>query len=207
MAPTEKSNLITVGEIAGAYGVKGWVKVKSHTQPVENILQYTPWWLKTRHGVKQVEVDESQQRSQGLAVHIVGLDDRDEAAALFGVKIAIERDQLPSLEAGEYYWDQLIGLTVISDFEGRQYHLGRVTGLLETGANDVLVVRGAADTVAIEGQAKEKPATEEPAQVEPGSGAAIADDRERLIPYLPGQVVTQIDLDQGIMRVDWDPDF
>lgn len=174
------SNLVTVGEIAGAYGIKGWVKVKSFTQPEENILNYSPWWLKTRHGVKRVEVDTSMHRPQGVVAHIVDLDDRDQAAALLGVKIAIECDQLPALEQGDYYWHQLIGLTVVSEYEGNTTALGRVASLLETGANDVLVVKGDGDSL---------------------------DTRERLVPYLPGSVVRSIDLEQGLITVDWDPDF
>jgi 16S rRNA processing protein RimM len=174
------SNLVAVGELAGAHGVKGWVKVKSSTEPEENIFSYSPWWLKTKHGVKKVEVDDASQRPQGLLAHIVGLDDRDEAAALNGVKIAVERSQLPELEAGEYYWHQLIGLTVISEYGGQKRRLGQVSKLLETGANDVLVVKG---------------------------DEASIDDRERLIPYLPDRVVRSIDIEQGAMTVDWDPEF
>ena len=175
-----RSNLVTVGEIVGVFGVKGWVKVKSFTQPEANILDYAPWWLKTRHGVKAVEIDEPMQRSQGLVVHIVGLDDRDQAAELRGVKIAIERDQLPALGDGEYYWDQLIGLSVISCYGGREQNLGYVENLLETGANDVLVIKANDSSI---------------------------DDRERLVPYLPDSVVHRIDIEQGLIFVDWDPDF
>lgn len=177
------SNLVTVGEIVGAYGVKGWVKVKSHTQPEENIVSYSPWWLKTRHGVKKVEIDEAKARPQGIVAHIVGLDDRDEAAAMRGVAIAIERNLLPALDQGDYYWHQLVGLRVVSQYEGRTTPLGRVTSLLETGANDVLVIKGS------EGDADS------------------IDGRERLIPYLPDSVVRSVDLDQGVMTVDWDPEF
>lgn len=175
-----ESGLITVGEIVGAYGVKGWVKVKSDTQPENNILQYAPWWLKTRHGVRQVEVDQTKERPQGLVVHLSGLDDRDEAAALRGTQIAVQRDRLPQLDAGEYYWHQLIGLVVTSLWDGSEHVLGKVTSLLETGANDVLVVRG---------------------------GPAGLDQRERLVPYLPGDVVKNVDLAQGTMLVEWDPEF
>ena len=178
--PESRSNLVTVGEIVGVFGVKGWVKVKSFTQSQANILDYTPWWLKTRHGVKAVEIDETMQRPQGLAVHIVGLDDRDQAAELQGVKIAIQRDQLPELDNGEYYWDQLIGLSVISRYQGREQLLGHVDSLLETGANDVLVIK--ADHASI-------------------------DDRERLVPYLPDTVVQSVDIAEGVMIVEWDPDF
>ncbi len=176
----KRSNLVTVGEIAGVFGIKGWVKVKSSTDPDSNILDYSPWWLKTRYGVKAVEVDESQHRPQGIVAHIVGVDDRDAATELRGVQIAIERDQLPDLEQGEYYWDQLIGLAVISHYDGGEHRLGCVANLLETGANDVLVIKADATSI---------------------------DDRERLVPYLPDQVVQTVDIEQGMIVVKWDPDF
>jgi 16S rRNA processing protein RimM len=101
-----------------------------------------------------------------------GCDDRDAAAALMGQQIAILRSQLPSPEAGEYYWADLVGL-LVSNTEG--VALGRVDSLLETGANDVLVV--------------------------------VQDGVERLIPFVQGQFVKDINLEEGRMLVDWDPDF
>jgi len=176
----KRSNLISVGRITGVFGVKGWVKVKSSTEPAEQILQYSPWWLKTRHGVKPVEIDDHQQHNTGLVVHIKGVDDRDEAAAYTLVDIAVERSQLPELDTGDYYWHQLIGLSVISEYQGAEYTLGVVDKLLETGANDVLVVK---------------------------ANDASMDDRERLVPYVPDVYVKAIDLEAGSIRVEWDPEF
>ena len=83
------------------------------------------------------------------------------------------------LDEGEFYWHQLMGLKVISEFDGSQYELGSVSNMLETGANDVLVVK-------------------------PGENSI--DDRERLIPYLVDDVVTRVDTEAGVMEVDWFPD-
>lgn len=174
------SNLITVGRISTVFGVKGWVKVHSETEPRENLFQYSPWWLKTKHGVKTYEVDEYRAHGNGLIAHLKGVDDRDQAEALGRVEIAIDRSQLAALEEGEYYWSQLIGLRVITDFESQERDLGVVTNLMETGANDVLVVQGDASSI---------------------------DLNRRLVPYIPGQFVTSVDLDQGRLRVDWDPEF
>ena len=175
-----KSNLVNVGRITTVYGVKGWVKIHSNTEPRENILQYQPWWLKTRHGVKPVEIDAGRQHGQGIVAHIVGVDDRDKAREYCQIDIAVERDQLPALEDDEYYWHQLEGLTVISEFDGNEYNLGEVSKLIETGANDVLVVKGKETSL---------------------------DRNERLLPYVPGQFIKSIDLDAGEIRVDWDPEF
>lgn len=178
---TEKrSNLVNVGRVTGVFGVKGWLKVLSNTEPLENILQYSPWWIKTKHGVKAVEVDDHGVRSGGLTVHFKGVDDRDQAAAYTLTDIAVEREQLPSLETGDYYWFQLIGLKVVSEFEGVQADLGRIKHLIETGANDVIVVEPTPESI---------------------------DDRERMLPYLPDLYVKCVDLDANKMIVDWDPEF
>lgn len=172
--------LIVVGELAGVFGVKGWLKVRSFTQPEDNILIYTPWRLKTAQGVTVVEVDSFKMRPQGMVVHFKGLDDRDEAAALGRAQIVVDKSLLPSLAEGDYYWHQLVGLKVISVHGGSEVCLGEVGQMLETGANDVIVV---------------KPCT--------GS----IDSAERLVPYVLEQYVLNVDLDAGEMRVDWDPDF
>lgn len=130
---------IIVGEITGVFGVKGWVKVYSHTEPRENILKYSPWYLKKGDDVRQVELVSGKRQGKAIVAQIQGIDDRDQAASLNGWMIIVKGDQLPKAKQGEYYWKDLIGLTVITE-QGVQ--LGKVDYLLETGANDVLVVAG-----------------------------------------------------------------
>ncbi len=130
---------IVVGEITGVFGVKGWVKVYSHTEPRENILKYSPWNLKKGDEVRQVELVNGKRQGKAIVAQIQGIDDRDQAASLNGWMITVKGDQLPKAEQGEYYWKDLIGLTVVTE---RGVQLGKVDYLLETGANDVLVVAG-----------------------------------------------------------------
>lgn len=128
---------MVIGRVAGVYGVRGWVKVFSETEPMENILAYSPWLLGD-DGVPQA-VAEGKRHGKGLIVRLKGCDDRDRAAALVGMQIAVRRDQLPPPNADEIYWADLEGLTV-ETLDGAA--LGQVDRLFATPANDVLVVRG-----------------------------------------------------------------
>jgi 16S rRNA processing protein RimM len=165
------NEMIIIGRVSGLFGVRGWVKIYSYTAPKEGILEYKVWQLKRQDGWRDYKVAAGRSQGKGIVAQLEGFDDRDDAAELIDSDIAIFRDQLPLLPAGEYYWTDLEGLRVLT-LDGVE--LGKVSHLFETGANDVLVVKG---------------------------------DRERLIPYIMGQAVQEIDLDAGQMIVDWDPDF
>lgn len=129
---------IVVGEIAGVYGVRGWVRIRSFTDPVANLLDYQPWVLGDGERKQQVTLVDGRVHGPGLIARIAGIEDREAAAALHGELISVDREQLPETR-GEVYWADLEGLQVVT-VDGVQ--LGRVDHLLETGANDVLVVRG-----------------------------------------------------------------
>ncbi len=135
---SDPNHYVILGQVVGVFGVKGWVKIRSDTEPRANILQYSPWYLKQNDNWVCQRVVASQQQSKGLIVQFEGITDRDVAAQLVGREIAVPRDQLPTPAKGEYYWADLIGLRVRNQ-QGDD--LGVVVNLLETGANDVLVVR------------------------------------------------------------------
>ncbi len=162
---------IDVGTVSGVFGIKGWVKVFSYTDPRGNILNYSPWHLDLSGERTAFRVTEGQRHGKGIIAHLDGIHSREEAAKLCGVRISIAREQLLPLPANHYYWSDLVGLKV---FTCSGQELGSVKSIIETGANDVLVVDG---------------------------------ERERLIPFVLQEVVEQIDLAAGTMRVDWDPDF
>jgi len=134
----QRNDQICVGHITGLQGLQGWVRVFSDTSPRENILEYSPWMLQSESGTTKVEV---KGRLQGRLVlaKLTGIDTRDQAAELIGNKIYIWPEQLPELDQDDYYWSDLIGMQVEST---QSEALGRVEDMLETGANDVMVVKG-----------------------------------------------------------------
>jgi len=173
-APAE--DLIVIGKIVSVHGVRGDVKIYSFTDPIDNLLEYRRWTLRRGDEVKQVELVKGRLQGKILVATLKGLTEREEARTYADFEICIPRSELPQLTGDDYYWYQLQGLTIINQLE---QVLGRVDHLLETGANDVMVVK-------------------------PFDGSL--DDRERLLPYTD-QCVLKIDLEAGEMRVEWDADF
>jgi 16S rRNA processing protein RimM len=176
MSGADPQEMLVAGKITGCYGVKGWVKVHSYTEPQENFLSYGHWRLKRRGGLEPIEFDQGRRHGKGLVAHIVGVDDRDQAESYRGLEVAVPAAELPELESGEFYWHQLQGLQVWCSSGEERVLLGTVDYLIETGANDVLVVKASEGSI---------------------------DDREHLIPYLPDDVVTRVDLEAGVIEVDW----
>ncbi len=174
---TPESEHIVVGRITGAYGIKGWVKVFSYTDPMEGILQYAPWTL-VRGGKRQTtSAQEGRRQGKALIARLEGVEDRNQAELMAGWEIEIDKALLPRLEDGELYWYQLEGLAVVNE---RGDRFGRIARLLETGSSDVLVV--AADESSI-------------------------DDQERMIPFVEEDIVTRVDLDSGTVTVKWEADY
>lgn len=131
--------LLHVGKISGVFGIKGWVKIFSFTGYREDILQYSPWILKKNAATKTVEIVTGQLQNQAVVAQLKGVNDRNTAEALMGWEIFIDYAQLPKPKQGEYYWSDLIGLEV-ENTDGMI--LGVIDSLLETGANDVIIVQG-----------------------------------------------------------------
>lgn len=133
------SRLVTIGRISGVYGVHGWVKVYSYTVPREAILDYSPWRIRREKRWESVSVLDGRRQGKTVVAQLEGWTDRDAVRALTGAEVAVDRGQLGEAEPGKYFWADLIGLEVVNR-EG--VGLGRVDHLMETGANDVLVVQG-----------------------------------------------------------------
>ena len=128
-----------LGRISGLFGVKGWVKVYSYTEPREAVLNYDRWLLSGKNGWQEATVAEGQRHGKTVIVRNNGYADRDQAAGLIGTEIGVPRDELPEADSDHYYWSDLEGLSVVHR-DGTE--IGKVDHLLETGANDVMVVKG-----------------------------------------------------------------
>lgn len=167
-AKTDK--LVTLGRISGHHGVKGWIKVRSATEPRGNIVDFGVWLLRCDGRRRSVEVEDARVRRGDVIAKLRGIDSREQAQDWIGAEIAIERSRLPPCAPGEYYWADLEGLEVRTPAGDV---LGSVDHLLATGSNDVLVVAG---------------------------------ERERLIPFVLGGVIREVDLAAGVIVADWPVD-
>ena len=172
--------MLVVGKITGCFGIKGWVKIHPYTETPEGFKAFGAWQLKRRGVYEAVEFDAVNTQGKGLVAHIRSVDDRTTAEQYRGLEVVVPANTLPPLPKGEYYWRDLQGLQVWCQDEAKKGEekvlLGRVDYLIETGANDVLVVKACEGSI---------------------------DKRERLIPYMPGDTVQRVDLEEGLMEVDW----
>ncbi|GAB1438449.1 ribosome maturation factor RimM [Providencia sp.] len=170
-------NPIVLGKLGAAYGIRGWLKVFSSTENAESIFDYQPWFIQRSGQWQHIEIEDWKHHNKDIIVKLSGVDDRDEAALLTNFEIAVDSTQLPELE-NEYYWKDLMGCHVVT-LQG--YDLGTVIDMMETGSNDVLVIK---------------------ANLKDAFGI-----KERLVPFLDGQVIKKVDLEAKLIEVDWDPGF
>lgn len=187
------SKLVIVGSVGAPFGVHGWLKINSYTEPKDNILRFKKWFLveEQQGTIKQpssdpvsiLEIKESQDK---FLVLFSGILDRSKAAILTNKKIAIEREDLPELSKDEYYWADLIGSKVYNLSEKL---LGVLDHMFATLANDVMVI---------------KPINTIPSQGEGEYIIANNVEQEYLIPYKIGEFVISVDLPNKTIIVNWD---
>ncbi len=139
--------MVIMGRVASAFGIRGWVKIQPFSEYVDSLLDYKTWYLGHENGPwREVTVTQCEAHDKTLAAQLPDCPDRNAAEKLKGLLIAVPRSSLPEQDEGEYYWADLIGLTVINQVGET---LGMVAELLETGANDVLIVRGSGPDILI----------------------------------------------------------
>jgi len=179
--PPPIDDYLTLADVVGVYGVKGWVKLRPRledTALLTSLSQLYLSWPTGREPVAHLEARVEAVRHQGksLIAKLSTIDDRTAAEALRGCEIRIPASGFPAPDAGEFYWRDLVGLAVWCHEDGNRVLLGTVDRLLETGANDVLVVVPAEKSI---------------------------DDKEHLIPWIPDSVIREVDLQVGKIEVNW----
>jgi 16S rRNA processing protein RimM len=132
--------MVVMARVLAPYGVQGWIKTRPYTESIEALLQYTAWWLapaRDEGAWRRFDVLAARQQGDTLVASLRGVDDRDAALKWRGAWVAVPRSALPAPAAGEFYWSDLVGLSVVNR-AGET--LGRVSKVLETGAHPVLQV-------------------------------------------------------------------
>lgn len=165
-----QDSYILVGHIQGVFGIKGWLKVFSHCRPKEQILNYVSWELRAPKGADTFELQEGKPHGGGIVAKLKHVDDRTHAETFKGAEIWVAKDTLDDLSGDQFYWFELEGLQV-NNLQGES--LGTVLRLMETGANDVLVVNDETSK------------------------------QEILIPFIREQVIKRVDLQARVISVDW----
>ena len=168
-----------MGRVTAPFGVKGWVKIYALTAQPGNLRDYPVWWMRSDGDWREVGVVAAKVHGDMLVAQLAGIDSREAAAALKGFEIGVPRGQLPAAASDEFYWADLIGLRVVNNVD--KIELGRVVRILQTGANDVLVVAGKSDETR-------------------------GDAQEVLIPFI-ADAIKKVDVAAGVIAVDWSLDY
>ena len=126
---------VELGRVVGAFGIKGWVRLRSYTDPPEGVLRYRQWFI----GGREWRVVEGRGQGDTVVAALEGLQDRDAAAALRGATIEVPRSALPEPKRGEFYWTDVLGSEVVSTAGAK---LGTLQSVTSNGAPDVMVVAG-----------------------------------------------------------------
>lgn len=150
----------------------------SSTEHAESIFDYQPWFIQRSGQWQHIELEDWKHHNKDIILKLKGVDDRDAATLLTNFEIVVDSAQLPELDNNEYYWKDLMGCQVVT-LQG--YNLGTITDMMETGSNDVIVIK---------------------ANLKDAFGI-----KERLVPFLDGQVIKKVDLKSKLIEVDWDPGF
>ncbi|MFT5164577.1 MAG: 16S rRNA processing protein RimM [Alteromonadaceae bacterium] len=173
-----QSEKVILGKVGAPYGIKGWLKLTAYTDDPEGIFNYKTLLIQMDGQWKQHTVADWRRHNNGVVFRFANIEDRNGAQGFTNAEVAVLAEDLPDLPDEEFYWRDLIGLNVVNQ---SGYQMGQVSDILETGANDVLVI-------------KAKPND-------------AFNQTERLIPFLLEQVVKEVNQQDKVILVDWDPGF
>ena len=163
-----------MARIAAPFGIKGWVKLQTYTEFADSLEEFATWFMQSGKGWEEVEVEEFSVNAKGVIAKLKGCDTRNDAELISKRDVAVPRDWLGESNDGEFLWIDLIGADVVNTLGEK---LGRVETLMETGANDVLVVK-----------------------------SGEADGGQRLIPFVDN-VIVKVDRESKLLTVNWGKDY
>lgn len=167
-------DLVVMARIAAPFGIKGWIKLQTYTEFADSLQVFATWFMQTSKGWEEIEVEEFSVNAKGAIAKLKGCDTRNAAELISRRDVAVPRDWLSETGTGEYLWIDLIGAEVINTLGD---NLGRVETLMETGANDVLVVK-----------------------------SGEAEGGQRLIPFVD-EVIVKVDREAKVLTVNWGKDY
>ena len=173
-------DLIQVGHITGAYGLRGGIRVSPYSMDADALLSVKTWWL-DKPSLRPVQVRNAKSHSGDVTATLVDVTDREMAEALKGATVQVSRADFPELPEDEYYWTDLIGLDTVN-LQGEA--LGKVTDMMHNGAQSILRITPEADP----------------------NAAPDAKAPERLVPFVD-QYVKTVDLQARLITLDWGLDY
>lgn len=175
---TIPADLVLVGHVTGAYGINGWIRIQPYSTEANALLSVKTWWI-SKPEMHDIDIMQSKDHGDGVVARVVGIADRDAAEALKGAVVSIPRSKFPPLSDNEFYWVDLVGLSV-ENLQGEV--IGVVADLMDNGAHAILRVQ---------------PESTDPTAKKPP---------EKLIPYVE-QFVHQVSLADKKIIVDWGVDY
>lgn len=177
---TAPDDLIQVGHITGAYGIRGGIRVAPYSMDADALLNIKTWWL-DKPSLRPVQVRNAKYHSGDVTATLVDVTDREGAEALKGATVQVSRADFPALPEDEYYWTDLIGLETVN-LQGEA--LGKVTDMMHNGAQSILRITPVPDQ----------------------NAAPDAKAPERLVPFVD-QYVKTVDLQAKLITLDWGLDY
>jgi len=178
-------DLVQVGYVSGAYGVAGWVRVKPFSDDADALLSIKTWWF-DKPELHDADVKQVKTHGGDVVAQLVGVVGRDAAEALKGAAVQVPRSHFPALSDDEFYWSDLIGLTV-QNLQGEC--LGQVADMMSNGPQSILRI------------------TPEPTlQADAVAADSTVAAPERLIPFV-AQFVIKVDKAARTITVDWGLDY
>jgi 16S rRNA processing protein RimM len=170
-------DLAQVGYVAGAYGLRGGIRITPFSPDADALLNVKTWWL-DKPSLRPVSVRTAKFHSGDVVATLVDLEDRDAAEALKGASVQVSRREFPALPEDEYYWSDLIGMDVVN-LQGEA--LGKVADMMHNGAQSIL-------------------------RITPVPDPSVEKAQERLVPFVD-QFVKTVDLEAKKLTVDWGLDY